>query len=65
MRPKSERNVLSEREHRKGFSFRRVEASPDDPMFGRLHVAFWTPPQEATEGKPCRPEVEPPPEPLD
>jgi hypothetical protein len=28
------------REPRPGFRIRRVEASPDDPMFGKLHVAF-------------------------
>jgi hypothetical protein len=36
------------REPRPGFRFRTVEASPDDPMFGRLHLAFWNEPEDGT-----------------
>jgi hypothetical protein len=32
-------------ELRPGVRFRRVEAQPDDPMFGRLHVAFLSAPK--------------------
>jgi hypothetical protein len=36
---------LQWREPRPGFRFRTVEASPDDPMFGKLHVAFFNAPE--------------------
>jgi hypothetical protein len=33
---------------RPGFAWKESEASPDDPMFQRLHVAFWNAPERST-----------------
>jgi hypothetical protein len=46
---------LQWREPRPGFRFRTVEASPDDPMFGRLHAAFISDPGDPTLVQPGRP----------
>jgi hypothetical protein len=45
------------REPRPGFRTRMVEAQPDDPMFGRMHVAFFTDPEPTPEanGRPEQP----------
>jgi hypothetical protein len=37
---------------RPGFSFRTVEAQPDDPMFGRMHIAFFNLPEEPASSTP-------------